>query len=274
MPVTRTDRTRNDRTRKICVVMPAYNAERTLERTCARPAHGLGRRRSCWSTTLSRDRTVEVARGLGLHVLVHPQNRGYGGNQKTCYREALAARRRHRGHGPSRPSVRPEDHPRARGAAARRRLRRRLRQPHAGRPAARGRDAEVEVPRQPLPDRRGQRHLLRLPLRVPLRAAGLLAGATWRPWTWRATRTTSCSTRRSSRRACGKICAFREIPIQTRYFPEASQIGFWRSVRYGLSVLGVMARYKMQKKGLIASRIFADPPAAPAASTQHSPSSR
>lgn len=71
-----------------------------------------------------------------------------------------------------------------------------------------------------------------------------------------------------------KNLRIQEIPIQTRYFPEASQIGFARSVQYGLSVLGVMARYKMQKKGLIASRIFADPPAAPAASTQHSPSSR
>ena len=40
-----------------------------------------------------------------------------------------------------------------------------------------------------------------------------------------------------------------EIPIQTRYFPEASQIGFRRSVRYGFAVLGVLARYKMQKQG-------------------------
>jgi glycosyltransferase involved in cell wall biosynthesis len=38
----------------------------------------------------SSDRTVEVARELGLHYLVHPKNRGYGGNQKTCYREALS----------------------------------------------------------------------------------------------------------------------------------------------------------------------------------------
>ena len=37
----------------------------------------------------SRDDTVEVARRLGLHVLVHERNRGYGGNQKTCYTEAL-----------------------------------------------------------------------------------------------------------------------------------------------------------------------------------------
>jgi glycosyltransferase involved in cell wall biosynthesis len=37
----------------------------------------------------SSDRTAEVARALGVHTLVHPANRGYGGNQKTCYREAL-----------------------------------------------------------------------------------------------------------------------------------------------------------------------------------------
>jgi glycosyltransferase involved in cell wall biosynthesis len=37
----------------------------------------------------SHDRTVEVANELGIHVLVHPKNRGYGGNQKTCYAEAL-----------------------------------------------------------------------------------------------------------------------------------------------------------------------------------------
>jgi len=38
----------------------------------------------------STDRTVQTARDMGLTVIVHPENRGYGGNQKTCYREALA----------------------------------------------------------------------------------------------------------------------------------------------------------------------------------------
>src|SRR3954454_378538 len=81
--------TREDRTRKICVVMPAYNAEKTLERTWRDlPME--------WVDDVvvvddaSHDRTVEVARALGLHTLVHPRNRGDGGNQKTCYREALA----------------------------------------------------------------------------------------------------------------------------------------------------------------------------------------
>lgn len=66
--------------------MPAYRAERTLERTVARlplPAPVL----VC--DDASPDGTVEEARRLGLEVLVHPRNRGYGGNQKTLYREAL-----------------------------------------------------------------------------------------------------------------------------------------------------------------------------------------
>ena len=48
----------------------------------------------------------------------------------------------------------------------------------------------------------------------------------------------------------------REIPIATRYFDEASQIGFRRSVRYGFAVLGVLLRYKLHKKGIRHSHIF------------------
>ena len=48
----------------------------------------------------------------------------------------------------------------------------------------------------------------------------------------------------------------REIPIATRYFAEASQIGFWRSVRYGFSVLSVLFGYKLHQKGLRRSRLY------------------
>ena len=76
--------------KRVVVVMPAYNAERTIERT--------------WREVMdqgivdlvivvddgSKDRTVEVARGLqNVVVHTHPKNLGYGGNQKTCYRLAL-----------------------------------------------------------------------------------------------------------------------------------------------------------------------------------------
>ena len=69
--------------------MPAYNAERTLAATLAEMPPG------CVDEIIlvddgSTDRTVGLARELGLTVIVHPENRGYGANQKTCYREALA----------------------------------------------------------------------------------------------------------------------------------------------------------------------------------------
>ena len=48
----------------------------------------------------------------------------------------------------------------------------------------------------------------------------------------------------------------REVPIQTRYFDEASQIGFWRSVRYGLAILKTMVLYKLHKKGVWSHPIF------------------
>jgi glycosyltransferase involved in cell wall biosynthesis len=74
---------------KIIAVLPAYNAEKTLERTLKDIPAG-----SVQEIILvddhSKDGTVEKAKQLGLKPIVHPANRGYGGNQKTCYSEALA----------------------------------------------------------------------------------------------------------------------------------------------------------------------------------------
>ena len=73
---------------KVIVVLPAYNAEKTLEKTIADIPKG-----SVDEIILvddrSKDGTVELARKLGLTVIVHERNKGYGGNQKTCYTEAL-----------------------------------------------------------------------------------------------------------------------------------------------------------------------------------------
>jgi glycosyltransferase involved in cell wall biosynthesis len=74
--------------KKITVVLPAYNAERTLEKTW------VALERTVVDDFIlvddcSQDRTVEVARRLGLHVICHEKNMGYGGNQKSCYRAAL-----------------------------------------------------------------------------------------------------------------------------------------------------------------------------------------
>jgi glycosyltransferase involved in cell wall biosynthesis len=77
-------------TPRLVIVMPAYNAARTLERTYADIPHHLVDR-IILVDDVSRDETVEIAGQLGLDVIIHSQNRGYGGNQKTCYDAALAA---------------------------------------------------------------------------------------------------------------------------------------------------------------------------------------
>lgn len=75
--------------KKVVVTMPAYMAEQTLEKTLRGiPPHAVDD--VVVVDDASTDRTAEVARGLGLSVVVHPENRGYGANQKTCYDVALA----------------------------------------------------------------------------------------------------------------------------------------------------------------------------------------
>jgi glycosyltransferase involved in cell wall biosynthesis len=77
------------RGRKIVVVMPAYNAEKTLEQTLAEIPRDIVDE-IILTDDCSRDGTVAKARELGIkEILVHPRNRGYGGNQKTCYKRAL-----------------------------------------------------------------------------------------------------------------------------------------------------------------------------------------
>ncbi|GIV53971.1 MAG: glycosyl transferase family 2 [Candidatus Kapaibacterium sp.] len=77
--------------KKVVVVLPAYNAERTLERTYAEIPHHIVDD-VILVDDASSDQTVELARQIGIrHIIVHEQNRGYGGNQKTCYLHALEA---------------------------------------------------------------------------------------------------------------------------------------------------------------------------------------
>lgn len=77
-----------DRKTKIIAVLPAYNAEKTLEKTLADiPRADIDE--ILLVDDASTDNTVALAERLGLPVVRHPSNRGYGGNQKTCYREAL-----------------------------------------------------------------------------------------------------------------------------------------------------------------------------------------
>jgi glycosyltransferase involved in cell wall biosynthesis len=75
--------------KRIAVVLPAYNAEKTLARTVSELSDTVDIR--ILVDDRSSDGTVELARSLGLQVYVHDKNYGYGRNQQTCYREALAA---------------------------------------------------------------------------------------------------------------------------------------------------------------------------------------
>jgi glycosyltransferase involved in cell wall biosynthesis len=76
--------------KKVIVVLPAYNAALTLEKTYSEiPMNLVDEVILC--DDASRDNTVELARRIGIqHVLVHEKNKGYGGNQKTLYNKALA----------------------------------------------------------------------------------------------------------------------------------------------------------------------------------------
>lgn len=75
---------------KVVVVMPAYNAAKTLHMTYAELPHNMVDLVILVDDG-SSDQTVDIARKLGLELFVHNRNYGYGANQKTCYREALKA---------------------------------------------------------------------------------------------------------------------------------------------------------------------------------------
>jgi glycosyltransferase involved in cell wall biosynthesis len=75
--------------KKIAVVMPAYNAEKTLEKTVSELTDAVDIK--ILVDDSSKDRTAELSRQLGVQTFVHDANYGYGRNQQTCYREALKA---------------------------------------------------------------------------------------------------------------------------------------------------------------------------------------
>jgi glycosyltransferase involved in cell wall biosynthesis len=75
-------------TENIWIVMPAYNAEATVKQTFDDIPESL-KSQVILVDDCSKDNTVEIAHSLGIEVIQHEKNRGYGGNQKTCYRAAL-----------------------------------------------------------------------------------------------------------------------------------------------------------------------------------------
>lgn len=252
---------------KVAVVMPAYNAEKTLAQTYADIPRG-----SVDDVILvddaSRDATVDVARRLGLHVVVHPRNRGYGANQKTCYRTALER-------GADIVVMVHPDHqydPKVIPA---------LLEPLL----AGGCDAVFGsrmLGGRPIQGGMPKWKFFGNILLTAIENATFLIYLTEYHSGFRAYSRCYLESVNLEANSDGFVfdteiiaqgvarkMVIREVPIQTRYFDEASQIGFWRSVRYGLAILKTMVLYKMHKKGMWSHPIFRTPAvaAAPAAAS-------
>jgi glycosyltransferase involved in cell wall biosynthesis len=75
--------------KRVTVILPAYNAARTLERTFGEIPRDIVDE-VILTDDGSEDETAALSRRLGIHTLIHDRNRGYGANQKTCYAAALA----------------------------------------------------------------------------------------------------------------------------------------------------------------------------------------
>jgi glycosyltransferase involved in cell wall biosynthesis len=241
--------------KKIVVVMPAYNAERTLRQTLSDVPRD-------WADDVilvddaSRDETARLGRELGLHVVVHERNLGYGGNQKTCYREALAR-------GADVVVMVHPDHqydPRVLPELAAPILRGECDAVFGSRMLG-GRPLEGGMPRW------------KYIANVFLTACANIAFLRYfteihsglRAYSRRYLEAVNLAADSDDFIFDTQIIAqgiaggmrFREIPIDTRYFDEASQIGFRRSVRYGFSILWVLLRYRLHAWGLWRSKMFA-----------------
>lgn len=240
--------------KNIFIVLPAYNAAKTLIRTL-REIPVEYRQNIILVDDASTDNTVEIARKAGLTVIVHPENRGYGGNQKTCYTAALE-----------------------RGAD----IVVMLHPDHQY-------DAKV-IPQliQPILDGNasavfGSRMLGGTPMEggmpwwkyianVLLTAlANIIFGrylteihSGFRAYSRKYLETVRFMENSDDFIFDTEIIAqgmmsnlkFQEVPISTRYFPEASSINFRRSVVYGLGILLVLFQYGMHRWGQIRFRKF------------------
>ncbi len=244
--------------RKVAVVMPAYNAEKTLARTYQDvPKDSVDE--VILVDDASKDRTVEVARSLGLHVVVHPSNRGYGANQKTCYRTALDR-------GADVVVMVHPDHQYDPTVI-----------PHLIGPLLQGECDAVFGSRmlggRPLQGGMPKWKYLGNILLTAIENATFLIYLTeyhsgFRAYSRRYLEAVHFEADSDGFVFDTEIIAqgiarglkIREIPIETRYFDEASQIAFGPSVLYGLAILKTMVLYKLHAWGAYTARIFRDRP--------------
>jgi glycosyltransferase involved in cell wall biosynthesis len=240
--------------RKIIAVLPAYNAARTLEMTLRDIPKALVDE-VLLVDDASRDETWELAGRLGIAAVRHPRNRGYGGNQKTCYAEALR-----RG-----ADIAVMVHPDYQYDPTV--------IPHLVEPLLRDEGDAVFGSRMlggrfleggmPLWKFYGN-VLLTAIANVTMRMFLTECHSGFRAYSRRYLETVNFLANSDDFVFDTEIIAqgvfhglrIREIPIETRYFEAASQIGFRRSVVYGMSILLVMVKFRLQKAGLARYRMF------------------
>lgn len=239
---------------KVVIVLPAYNAAKTLRRTLAEipPRYA---RHVILVDDASEDNTVEVAKAAGLKVFRHPENRGYGGNQKTCYQQALAARADivvmlHPDHQYDATVIPDMVGPIISGEADAVFGSRML----GGRPREGGMPWWKYVANiflTALANVTFQRYLTEI-------HSGFRAYSRKYLETVRFEENSDdfvFDTEIIAQGMAGNL-TFQEVPIVTRYFPEASSINFMRSVKYGIGILLVLLRYALHKSGLWRSTQF------------------
>ena len=239
---------------KVVVVMPAYNAERTLHMTYA----ALPREVVDLVIVVddgSRDDTARLARELGLEVFMHNRNYGYGANQKTCYREAMRAGADivvmvHPDYQYD-PRLLPEIIRPIRECKADVVLGSRL---LGGRPMAQG---------MPWWKYAANRFLTRLENAVfGLRLAEYHTG--YRAFSREILQSLDLSQNSDDFVFDNQMLAqifwhgftIGEVSCPTKYFPEASSINLRRSIKYGFGCLSTGARFRLAKWGLGRSKLF------------------
>lgn len=240
--------------KNIFIVLPAYNAARTLHRTLDEIPVNF-RNNIILVDDASKDNTAELAREAGLMVFVHPQNRGYGGNQKTCYTEALAA-------GADLVVMLHPDHQYDATVI-----------PHMVQPILDG-DADAVFGSRMLGGRplEGGMPWWKFNANVLLTA---IANIIFRRYLteihsgFRAYSRKYLETVRFMENSDDFIfdteiiaqgmmnkLTFQEVPIVTRYFPEASSINLRRSIVYGFGILAVLFKYWLHRKKLAYFKSF------------------
>lgn len=234
--------------KKIVIVLPAYNAAKTLLRTLDEIPIKY-RDNIILVDDASKDETVEVAKKAGLMVFCHEKNRGYGGNQKTCYREALKIgadivvmlHPDHQYDAKMIPKmIDPLISDETDAVFGSRML--------GGRPLEGGMPYWKYLANV----------LLTAMANIVFRRYLTEIHSGFRAYSRKYLETVRINENSDNFVFDTEIIAqgmvnnlsFQEIPIVTRYFPEASSINFSSSVKYGFGILGVLWKYSLHKSGL------------------------